>query len=380
MANDAREETDDRRVVRVSGVSAAVGVVIVVLGIVAQRIFVAAHRPLSWAAAAAVVAVLIDPLVGILGRRIPRLLAVLLALLVLAGAAFGIVYRAFDEMSSGLDRLSEAAQDAADQVEDRDDNIGELARDIDTSRRVDDFVEALEDRATGGEDVLASTAGTAPTYLIGAIFTIFFMSYGPRLATSALAQVPSDRRARLARVVSRALVRARRAILFTLGEGIVVGIAVAIAAAAMDVPAPAALGLSAGVMTLLPHVGIVLGSLPFLLLVLGLKSDSATLGVASVVLLCQLADSVAIRPRLADRSVHVGLLIPWAVALIGYTTYGVGGAAYGLAFAVFGLALIDERAREEAAMAPLYPEDGEEREVVAPDPSLVDEPAPTASA
>ena len=377
--DETRDETEDRRVVRVSAVSAVVGVVIVVLGILAQRIFVAAHRPLSWAAAAAVVAVLIDPLVGILGRRIPRVLAVLLTLLIVAGATFGIVYRAFDEMSAGLDRLGEAAQDAADQVEERDDNVGQLARDIDTSRRVDDFVEVLEDRATGGEEVLASTAGTFPTYLIGAIFTIFFMSYGPRLATSALAQVPSDRRARLVRVVSRALVSARRAILLTLAEGIVAGIGVAIAAAAMDVPAPAALGLSAGVLTLLPHVGLVLGSLPFLLLVLGLNSDMATLGVASVVLLVQFADSVAIRPRLANRSVHVGLLVPWAVALIGYAAYGVGGAAYGLAFAVFGLALIDQRAREDAAMAPLHDDEEQEEDGPAPDPTLVDEPAPTAT-
>ena len=377
--DETRDETEDRRVVRVSAVSAVVGVVIVVLGILAQRIFVAAHRPLSWAAAAAVVAVLIDPLVGILGRRIPRVLAVLLALLIVAGATFGIVYRAFDEMSAGLDRLGEAAQDAADQVEERDDNVGQLARDIDTSRRVDDFVEVLEDRATGGEEVLASTAGTFPTYLIGAIFTIFFMSYGPRLATSALAQVPSDRRARLVRVVSRALVSARRAILLTLAEGIVAGIGVAIAAAAMDVPAPAALGLSAGVLALLPHVGLVLGSLPFLLLVLGLNSDMATLGVASVVLLVQFADSVAIRPRLANRSVHVGLLVPWAVALIGYAAYGVGGAAYGLAFAVFGLALIDQRAREDAAMAPLHDDEEQEEDGPAPDPTLVDEPAPTAT-
>jgi hypothetical protein len=75
--------------------------------------------------------------------------------------------------------------------------------------------------------------------------------------------------------------------------------------------------------------------------------------------------------------VHVGLLVPWAVALIGYAAYGVGGAAYGLAFAVFGLALIDQRAREEAAMAPLHHDEEQEEDRPAPDPTLVDEPAPT---
>jgi predicted PurR-regulated permease PerM len=350
--DDARAPAEDRPVIRMSATSAVAGVGIVVLALIGQRIFVAAHRPLSWAAAAAVVAVLIDPIVGLLGRRISRPLAVLLTLLVVGGTALGIVYRAVDEINNGLDRMGEAAQEAAEDLSAREDNIGDLARDVDAERRVDDFVEALEDRATGGEEVLASTAGTAPTYLIGAIFTIFFLSYGPRVAASAAAQVRGEaRRERIRRITLRALVRARRAVLFALAEGFVAGVAVGLAAGALGIPAPAALGLFAGVMTLLPHVGLVLGSLPFLLLMLSTHSDSATLVVTLIIVLCQLVDSTRIRPLLADRSVHIGLLVPWAVALVAYAVYGAGGAAYGLAFAVFVLALIDERERADESAA-----------------------------
>lgn len=344
--DDARPREDQRTVIRISGVSAVIGVGVVVLALIGQRIFVAAHRPLSWAAAAAVVAALIDPLVSVLGRHISRPLAVLLALLVVGGALVGLVYRATDEVDTGLDRMGEAAQDAATELEGRDDSVGDLARDVDARRRVDDFVEALEDRATGGDEVLRSTAGTAPTYLIGAVFTIFLLSYGPRLAAAAAAQVRDEaRRDRAQRIVPRALARARRAVLFTTGEGIVVGLVVSTAAAALDIPAPAALGLSAGVLMILPHVGLVLGCLPFLLLALNELSYSALFAIVLIVILCQLVDSTLVRPVLADRSVHVGLLVPWAVTLVGYVVYGVGGAAYGLAFAVFALALIDERGR-----------------------------------
>jgi putative heme transporter len=337
------ESYDERQIVRISASSAVVGVAIVALALMAQKVFVAAHRPLSWALAAVVVAVLIDPLVGVLGRHIPRVLAVILALLVVGAASFLVVYRAFDDLSSGIDRLGDAAKDAAREVEDRDDGVGQLARDVDASRRVDDVVEVVEDRVTGGEEVLATTAGTAPTYFIGAILTIFLMSYGPRLANSALLQVRgADRRDRIAGIVEGALVRGRRAVLFTLGEGLLAGLAVGLTAAALSLPAPAALGLTAGVMSLLPHVGLVLGSLPFLLLMLGLRSDVATVGLAVVMVAAQLVDSLVVRPRIADRSVHIGLLVPWTVALIGYTVYGVGGAAYSLALAAFGLAAIDE--------------------------------------
>jgi predicted PurR-regulated permease PerM len=347
-----------RLVVRISARSAAIGVAVVVLAVVAQRIVSAAHAPLSWAVAAGVVAVLIDPLVDALDQRIPRLPAVIIALLVTATAVWGVIYVAFDELSDGVDRLGEAAEEAADELESRDDGIGDLAQDVDASRRVDMFVGALDERVTGGEDVLASTAGTAPTYFLGGILTLFLMSYGPRVAQSAVDQLPDERtRRQIARVVTSALHRSRRAIFLTVAEGLLVGVVVVGVASLLDLPAAAALGLAAGIMALLPHVGLVLGTLPFILLVLALRSDVATIVTVAVVLVCQLVDSFVVRRRVAQRSVHVGLLVPWVVALVGYAVYGVGGAAYGLAFAVFTLALLDELGRP--ADVPRPPDGGD---------------------
>ena len=328
---------------RISPRSAVVGVVVFVLAVLAQRVFIAAHAPLSWAAAAAVVAVLIDPIVDRLDRRIPRLPAVIVALLVTAAAIWGVVYIAFDDLSSGVDRLGEAAEEAAAELEDRTDRVGEVARDVDASRRVEAFVDALDERVTGREEVLATTAGTAPTYFVAGILTLFLMSYGPRLARSAVEQLPDPgTRRTVTEVVTRALHRSRRAIFLIVGEGVLAGLAVAAVARMLDVPSPAALGLAAGIMALLPHVGLVLGTLPLILLVLALRSDLAALVTLAVVLVCQFLDSFWLRRRIALRSVHTGLLVPWVVALVGYAVYGVGGTAYGLAFAVFGLAILDE--------------------------------------
>jgi putative heme transporter len=353
-ADHASPRERQHRVVRISARSAVVGVGVVVVAVIAQRVFVAAHRPLSWAAAAIVVAVLIDPVVDVLDRRLPRLLSVLITLLVAAGATWGVVYVAFDDLGNGVDRLSEAAQDAAVELERRDDSVGQAARDVDAARRVDQFVAALDERVTGGDEVLAASAGTAPTYFVGGILTLFLMSYGPRLAQSAVDQLPDRRqRAEVAGIVTQALQRSRLAILLTVAEGVLVGLIVAAVARLLGVPAPAALGLAAGLMALLPHVGLVLGTLPLILLVLALRSDVAAVATEVVVIGCQLADSFWLRRRIARRSVHVGLLVPWVVALVGYAVYGVGGAAYGLAFAVFGLAVVDEIGRRTRDGAPL---------------------------
>ena len=329
---------------------------VVVLAVVAQRIFVAAHPPLSWAAAAAVVAVLIDPIVDTLDRRIPRLPAVIIALLVAGGRHRGVIYLAFDELSNGLDRLGEAARRAADELEARDDSVGDLARDVDAPRRVDLFVDALDERVTGGDEVIRSTAGTAPTYLMGGILTLFLMSYGPRLARSALEQLDDPSGAPASPPSSRSRCNGRRAIFLTLGEGLV-----GTGGGRRGLPAgharPGGAGPGRRRHGAAPHVGLVLGSLPLILLVLALRSDVAAIGPWSCWLAAQLVDSFVLRRRIADRSVHIGLLVPWVVVLVGYAVYGVGGAAYGLAFAVFGLALIDEFGKDRWRGIPVPEED-----------------------
>lgn len=330
----------------------AVGVV--GLAVIVLRVFEAAHAPLTWAVAAAVVAVLIDPIVDVLDRRIPRLAAVIIALLVMATLTWGVIYVAFDDLSSGIDQLGDAALDAADELESRDDGVGQLARDIEASRRVELFVDALDERVTGGDDVLESTAGTAPTYLIGGILTLFFMSYGPRLAQSAVDQVPDRRRrAEITDVVRAALQRSRRAVLLTVAEGVLIGLVVTGVAELLDVPSPAAIGLTAGVMGMLPHVGLVLGTLPLVLLVLAQRSGFATIVTVLLVLTAQLLDSFWLRRRVAEHSVRVGLLVPWIVALVGYAVYGTGGAAYGIMLAVFALAVLDEVERPRAQRTPV---------------------------
>jgi predicted PurR-regulated permease PerM len=374
----------EHRVVRITARSAVVGVLVLVAGILAQRIFVAAHRPLSWAAAAVVVAVLIDPIVDLLDRHIPRLAAVVVALLVVGGAAFAVTYVAFDNLSDGLDRLGRAAEDAAERLEARDDSVGDLARDIDATRRVDLFVDTLDERVTGGDEVLVSTAGTAPTYLVGGILTLFLMSYGPRLAQSAVNQLPSARqREAVTEVVTRALNRSRRAVLLMVGEGLVVGLLVTGVAYLLDLPSSAALGFAAGLLAMLPHAGIVLGNLPLILLLLALRSDLAAIVAAVVVIACQLVDSYVVRRRISLYSVHVGLLVPWVVVLVGYAVYGVGGAAFALVFAVFGLAVLDElaarRRAEEVAAAPATGTDGAvETSADRPASESPDQPAPMA--
>lgn len=355
---DASGTLEHRRV-RLSWAGAITVVATIVALILAQRIFVAAHRPLSWAVAATVAAVLLDPVVDHLARHIRRGPAVVLTFLVIGAAGFGGTYVVADEVQRAMERLETAAPEAAASIVERPDRLGEVARDANLVERVDAFVAVLQGRVTGGDDVVRTAAGTVPAYFVSAILAIFLMNYGPRIAQAAVDQDPDPRRrARTTLIVGAAAARARRAVLHTVVACLALGLVGTAVAEALDLPAPYAIGVALGVTAFLPHVGVLAGAVPLLLLTVGFRSATAAVVLLVAAVALQVFDSLVVRPHIARRSVEVGLVVPWVVALLGYSVYGVGGAAYGVVLAVFGLALLDRLEAANEARVATVPEPG----------------------
>ena len=339
--------TVERRSYRLTAPAALIVVGTIVGLVVLKQVFVAAHRPISWAVGAVAAAVLLDPIVDVLARRIRRVPAVLVTFLAIGAIGVGTAYLVFGEVQDAVDGLKVEAPKAAAEIEARDDRVGEVARDFELSDRVEDAVGAVDERVAGGEEVLVSTAGTAPAYLVSAILTIFLMTFGPRMAGAAIDQDPDpERRRRTSLVLGPAVARARSAVLLNALQAVVVGTVVAAVATALDLPAPSAVGFAAGVISVFPHVGLMLGCIPLLLLTLASHSLVFALVLTAVVIAAQVADSFLLRPHVAEQSVDTGLLVPWVVALLGYTIYGIGGAVFGTIYAVFGLAVLDQLDRE----------------------------------
>jgi predicted PurR-regulated permease PerM len=107
-----------------------------------------------------------------------------------------------------------------------------------------------------------------------------------------------------------------------------------------DVPAPAPLGLIIGVTSMMPYLGIVLGSIPALLLAAGFRSFTAA-GVLLVVFLAMQTGQILLHRRLRGRVIYVGPALIGIVFLLGYDVYGLGGALFGTAIAIFVMALAD---------------------------------------
>lgn len=344
------------RTVRLALGPGSVAVVIagIALGWLAFGVLTAARRPLGWAVAALVVATIVEPVVSFLDRWLPRALAVVVVFLAIGGGAGGLTFGVLHELDEQVDRLREVAPEAAAGVEEGDGLVASIARDIDLEERVRRAVEELEKPSSG---VAAGAAGSAGGFLIGAILSLFLLSWAPRLTQGALAQVRDpDRRAAVARVLAAALGRGRRYVLGNIALALLAGAVAAGAAALEDVPAPLALGLAVAAGSVVPGVGVVIGSLPAILLEAGLGTGDGALRLALGFLTLQLAHEVALRRFVISRSLVVGPAVVLIALVLGYEVYGVGGAYYGAALAVFAVAGLDVVG--EARFRPAGPAEG----------------------
>lgn len=347
------------RVVRITWATAAWLVGAVIGYLVLSTAFVSASRVLSWAVAASVVAVFVEPFTTWLARFVPRVLAVLFTITVIGGLVASVIIGSVDNLDSEVDRLKDVMPDAITDLEARDDAVGRVASDLMLSERSETFLDALDDRVGSASEALVDNASAVPVYFVSAILTVFLLVYGPRIAQGALGQIPDRYRpALVADVVERAIHQARHTLTALIAQGLFVGIAAFVVAALLDLPAPIVLALFAAILGALPDVGIVMGMFPTVALAAALEGVTIAGLLLVVVLAVQFFEAYYVRRWVRGVGVDVGPAVIWIVALVGFTVYGPGMAFYAIVIATFGLAIVDQIPEARADFDAPAPESG----------------------
>jgi len=336
---------------RVTAGSVVVFVVILGVGLVARNVIASSTRVLGWLVAAVVVAAALHPAVARLARVVPRAVALLVVVIVTLVAVGGLAFATVDHLRREATKLQEAAPEAAASIE-ASARFGDAARQFGLTDRVADLVKQLPSRVTGGtgEQSITAAATRGFAYVAGIVLTVFLLLHGPRLVDAALRQIADDtRRANAARILRQAYVRWWRYLVLNLARAVGVGLLGYLACLVIGLPGAFLLGLVLGVFSLLPYLGVLVGSLPIVLLALGLEPSSPRF----VVLLLsfvgyQLFEAFVIQPQLDRRSIRIGPVVPLVVAMVAFELYGLGGALYGIAVAVFVAAVLDELAPTDA--------------------------------
>lgn len=325
----------------------------VLLVIVTRNVFVAASAVMAMALAAVVAAVLLSPVVTVAAKVLPRVLAIVLVFLLLGIGGLAVRSAYVTAVQDQVEYLADQGPRVAAKIEARDDQLGEVARDLGLVDRVGELTTRIEDRLGSRGDALRETALSVPTYAVAFILTIFLMVFGPGTLAGGLQRLSAHRRERL----TTALAAAARATQLQVGAAIVlstfVGLSIWLAGWWMGVPAPGLLALIGAVGAIVPYVGILMGSTPLLLVGLGVAEEWQVALVAIVAVGTQLAEATQWRPRIDHGSLYVGPAIPVVVGVIGYAVSGFNGAIVSVIVAVFALAVADHVATDDPVPTPL---------------------------
>ena len=328
--------------------SVAALVLVVVAASVTRNLVAAAHQPIAWAVASTSIAVLLAPVVIVLDQFVHRALAIFVTLIVLAAAIVTLVLSMLSSVRDEVDEMKTLLPAAAADVEDHE-RFGEAARDFELQARVESVIESVDKRLSGRVAV-ERAVGTVPTFLVNAILSVFFLVWGPRMWKSALAQIGDlQTREHVGNLVHNVLVRSRRYVHLVVLQAIAIGLMVTLMARFVGLPAGPVLGLIAGVLSLIPYIGVVFGGLPLILLTAATEPLRMTVAVTVGVLVLQAAALVVSRRMIHPVSIRVGPSPIVILALIGLEAYGLGGAMFGGLVAVIIVTVVDVLGQEEDA-------------------------------
>jgi putative heme transporter len=335
---------------RLSNRSVVLAVAMLGATLLLLQLLAAADRVLGWMAVAAIGSALLHPLVRRVDRRLPRGAAIAVVFVGTMAAIGLVVFLGVDEVRDQADRLEEAAPDAAAELE-QSDRFGEFAREFELRDRVIRFVDELPERLRGGTptEALRSAATRSVAYLATLVLTLFLLIHGARLVAAGVAQISDPvRRRRVERLLEGSYSRATRYLAFTVARAAVAGVFMWAVAEIADVPGAVLLGLAAAVASLVPMIGVLIGSVPVLLLAAAFSPGRLALAAALVVLY-QVGEVLLVQRRLEARSLHVGPVLSLVAAMAGLELYGVGGLFVAFVAVVFVAAAGKELApREES--------------------------------
>ncbi len=330
---------------RLTTASAIRTVLLFGLTLAGLRIIVASQRVIGWILAAAAIAVLLNPLVVLLSRRIPRGIAVgIVAIGTIASVAF-VTYGAVHELVQETNKLQEAAPRRVAQLE-KSERFGDFARDVKLRERVERLVQSAPERLRGGTptEALRSAATRGVAFLATAVLTLFFLLHGPKMLAAAVRQITNaQHRATVERAAHCAYERGMGYVRRTILMSVMAGLVTFLVARAADVPGAAPLGVWAALWDVVPLLGAFVGTLPVVVMAAAVDPAKGVI-LAGLFIGYQVFEQVVLQRRTERKTLRVGPFLTVAAAFAGLELYGLGGALLVLLIVILVVAVADELA------------------------------------
>lgn len=312
-----------------------------------------ATTTLWWFAQAAVFAALAYPVVQRLGRHMPKFVAVLVITGALILGAAGLAAVAFTELRAEANRFELAVPAAVDRLE-RIDGIGTIMKDLDIRTQAERFASELAERVRFQDadlpGVASKVGGSASASFIVWILTVMLVFTGPTMIASMIALAPERARGEVDRVARTAYARAAGYMGAMSARAVVVLILTYTLSTLLDLDMPGLLAVVAALLSFVPYVGILAGSLPIALMAL-LDGPEYSLAMLAGALVVQVVEVFVLQRRIDEHTVNLGLFLTLAAGMIGFSFRGPGGLLTAVALVAMIVAVVNDTAAVQALRA-----------------------------
>lgn len=329
----------------------SVGIVVsIAFGFLLINVFQTASRSIGWIVFSSVIALMLYPAVNFLNRFLPRGLAVFALVIFVAVLIALPAYTVIDNVNRQTKKLEATLPDRAQELE-TEGRFAQSFRDFEIEDKTRAAIKRIPESLQGGtrEEQIKANADRAIAFVAGGALMLFFLLYGQKLVEGALSVVTEKKRKdELKQILYRAYARCTTFAWSQIALSIAAALTTYLVCRLANVPAAGLFAVWVALWNLVPVFGVVIGSLPIVLLA-GSQNVKTAIALLVFFILYEAAESYARHKMLGKRSLRLDSIITILVVFGGIELYGLGGALAGLVIASFVHALAAEYAIKQPA-------------------------------
>ncbi|HTT92793.1 MAG TPA: AI-2E family transporter [Acidimicrobiales bacterium] len=290
------------------------------------------------------IAVGLEPAVAFFTRhRLRRSLAVLIVVLIGAGAVAGFVISAISPIEREINELIKQVPIWRGEIASGKGTVGHLAKQLHLSNYLGgkSTGSLAQDVATGALGAGEFLLGAVSDFLIVVVLTIYFLAALPAIKTFCSHLVPESRRRRFVLLSDEVLAGVGGYLLGNLFTSLVAGLGTFLWATLLGIPYPILLGLMVLFFDLIPVVGSTIAGVIVSLVALVISLPVA-IATAAFYIAYRFVEDYLLVPRVMRHAVNVSPLLTVLAVIIGGALLGIVGALVAIPVAA-GIKLIVEQ-------------------------------------
>ncbi|MFN4145274.1 MAG: AI-2E family transporter [Runella sp.] len=291
-------------------------------------------------------AVLLYPVCARLERwRVPRIMAITLAMILFFAALVGLVYLASTQIVTFGEELPKLEKKVNYWIDQGQDFLAEqfgLSRGKQLTEGRKYLTEALKNSASILTGAVATTTGTLATASLVPLYVFFFLLYRD-FFRSFFYKLFNSRHKRLVDQATRRVYEVIQGYLVgMLSVILIVGILNSTGLLLLGVPHAIFFGFFAAFLLLLPYIGLLIGSiLPALMALIAMDSPLYALGVLAVFGFIQVLEGNFITPNIVGSKISVNPLAAIIALLLGGQLWGLSGLILALPITAIAKVIFD---------------------------------------